>query len=149
MENASKALLMAGGILLGILILALMVTLFASTSSLSTRYEKTKQEEMVQQFNSNFTQFLGKDITIHDVVTICNFAAFNSNKVKKVNVTGTYDKEQIAIDLKEINDKYKSGSVVDNKKAVIFYSLTIESYDENGYISSISFDRGAVQVVDK
>ena len=79
--DSNKNIIGLVGILLGILILALMVTLFASTSSLSTRYEKTKQEEMVQQFNSNFTQFSGKYITMHDVITIKNFADIRNNKI--------------------------------------------------------------------
>ena len=56
MENASKALLMAGGILIGILLLALMVTLFAGAGSLSKSYDEAKQSEAIQNFNSNFTK---------------------------------------------------------------------------------------------
>lgn len=118
MENASKALLMAGGILLGVLILALMVTLFASSKSLSNSYETTKQSEAIQQFNVNFTKYLGQDLTIHQVVTICNFAlenGFSENDIK-----GLKTKDNI----KNNNSKYK---------------LTINSYSDDGYVNSISF----------
>ena len=74
MENASKALLMAAGILVGILILALMVTLFISSKQLSTTYDETRQSVAIQQFNVNFTEYIGQDLTIHQVITIYNFA---------------------------------------------------------------------------
>ena len=84
MENASKALLMAGGILIGILILSLMTTLFVSSKQLSTSYDNTKNEEAIQRFNVNFTKYLGHDLTIHQVVTMKNFASIENNKICNV-----------------------------------------------------------------
>ena len=68
MENASKALMMAAGVLVGVLILALMVTLFASSNEVSSEYEQTKKAEAIQQFNTNFTKYLGQDLTIHQII---------------------------------------------------------------------------------
>lgn len=119
MENASKALIMAGGILLGVLILALMVTLFASSKSLSNSYETTKQSEAVQQFNTNFTKYLGKDLTIHEVVTICNFAL--ENGFSENNIIGLQTKDNI------MNNNAK-------------YKLTINGYSDEGYVNSITFN---------
>lgn len=127
MENASKALLMAGGILVGVLILALMVTLFLSSRGLSTEYEQTKQSEAVQQFNVNFTKYLGQNLTIHQVVTICNFAY--SNKIHKVSVNGISD---------EKNNPYTADEIQGNLNEE--YTLTIDDYDENGYITKIKIN---------
>ena len=128
MENASRALLMAGGILLGILILSLMVTLFASSSSLSKTYDESKQSEAIQRFNANFTQYLGEDrLTIHEVVTICNFADINDVSV----TTGRKTNE----DIKSIVDSYSN-----DESTIQMYTLKINSYSEEGYINSISFE---------
>lgn len=128
MENASRALLMAGGILLGILILSLMVTLFASSSSLSKTYDESKQSEAIQRFNANFTQYLGEDrLTIHEVVTICNFADINDVSV----TTGRKTNE----DIKSIVASYSNDDSTIQK-----YTLKINSYSEEGYINSISFE---------
>lgn len=81
MENASKALIMAAGVLIGVLILALMVTLFATSDNLFALYEETKKAETIQQFNVNFTQFLERKLTIYEVITICNFARENNVKI--------------------------------------------------------------------
>lgn len=119
MENASKALLMAGGILIGVLILALMVTLFISSQDITKTYEETKQSEAVQQFNVNFTKYLGQNLTIHQVVTICNFAI--ENGIKKENISEFKTKDNIS------NDEAK-------------YTLKINSYSDEGYVNSISFN---------
>ena len=129
MENASKALIMAAGILIGVLLLALMVTLFASASDTFSSYEQTKKSEAIQQFNVNFTKFLGQDLTIHQVVTICNFAKKENNKIQEVTVTGgTYTVSDIESDVSSYPQE-------DMPK----YKLQINSYSNEGYISSISF----------
>ena len=121
MENASKALLMAGGILVGVLILALMITLFISSSKISSEYDNTKQITGVQQFNVNFTKYLGQDLTIHQVITITNFA--NQNNVSISGISGGKTTSDISEDtLKKV------------------YKLTIDTYDENGYITKIQIN---------
>lgn len=126
MENASKALLMAAGVLLGILILALMTTLLISSKNLSMNYEETKQSEAVQQFNANFTKYVGHDITIHEVVTITNFA--KNNNVHIVTVRNGKESEKIVDDVKIYNE--------DNIKT---YKLTINDFTKDGYVDRITF----------
>lgn len=131
MENASKALLMAASILIGILILSLIVTLFASARDVSSSYENEKKAEAVQRFNANFTKYLGQNLTIHQVVTICNFADINNNKVQQVTVIGGYTKN----DIQEIVNSYTNG-----EDGVQTYTLKIEEYSEEGYVKTISFN---------
>lgn len=54
MENASKALLMAGGILIGILVLSLFVYEMQYVSSTSRIYEEEMARTQVLQFNRRF-----------------------------------------------------------------------------------------------
>lgn len=126
MENASKALLMAAGVLIGILILALMTTLLLSSRSLSMSYEETKQSEAIQQFNVNFTKYVGHDLTIHQVVTICNFA--ENNNVHNVTVINGKESKKIVDDVKSY-DEYN----------IKTYKLTINSYTNEGYVDKITF----------
>lgn len=75
MENASKALLMAGGVLIAILILTVVVILFNTYGQLAPTYEKELEENEIKKFNSNFTKFEGRqDITIQEIVSLTNFA---------------------------------------------------------------------------
>ena len=79
MENASKALIMAAGVLIGIMILSLAVYLFATFGSTSAELHKQKETDQLNQFNSQFTSYEGKeDITIYDVITVSNLATENN-----------------------------------------------------------------------
>lgn len=79
MENASKALLMAASILIGMLILSLAVYLFVSFGTTSAEIHKEIEEQQLQQFNSQFTSYIGKEgITIYDVVSVANLATENN-----------------------------------------------------------------------
>lgn len=126
MENASKALLIAAGVLIGVLLLSLMITLFVSASSISKTYDETKNAEAIQQFNANFTKYLGQDLTIHQVVTICNFAEKNG-----VTVINGKNKNSIQKDVKNYN--VSSNTLT----GVKYYELKIISYSDEGYINQI------------
>ena len=80
MENASKALLMAAAVLLGIMIISVGVAIFNTLSSFSQTTIARMQERQVAEFNSNFTKYYGQvdgeaiQVTIHDIISAANFA---------------------------------------------------------------------------
>lgn len=79
MENASKALLMAGAVLLGIMVLSLGVLLFSSFGGTSSRIHDNIEENQATQFNSQFTKYVGKEnVTIYDVVSMARLATQNN-----------------------------------------------------------------------
>ena len=59
MENASKALLMAGGVLIGVLIISLAVYLFADFGSTSAEVNAQNAQKQITAFNSKFTAYEG------------------------------------------------------------------------------------------
>ena len=71
MENATKALLMAGGVLIAIIIIGVMVAMFASTGKVTQSYNKLSSQEEITKFNSNFTKYIGKKLV--KVLTFTNF----------------------------------------------------------------------------
>lgn len=80
MENASKALLMAAGVLIGVLILSLAVYLFVTFGSTSAELHKQQATDRLNEFNSQFTSYEGKErLTIYDVITVANLATENNN----------------------------------------------------------------------
>lgn len=94
MENASKALLMAGGVLLGVMVLSLGILLFSSFGGTSSQIHDNIEENQATQFNSQFTSYIGKDnVTIHDVVSMAKLATQNNQNYEfthrvAVDVTG-------------------------------------------------------------
>lgn len=114
MENASKALLMAGGILIAILILSLAVYLFTTYSKISVTYNDTIESNEKIKFNTNFTKFLGRnDITAQEIVSTINFARDykESNQIEiKVLVSGSNyvssNKDLVAFITENADKKY-------------------------------------------
>lgn len=137
MENASKALIMAAGILIGVLILALMVTLFASSKNLFNSYDATKESESIQQFNVNFTKYVGENLTIHDVITIYNFAIEKGMPASNITKSGSFniDTNQISTDIIAEKNYYTSHG----SPAKVYYRMSIEEYNDDGYVSKIKF----------
>lgn len=86
MENASKALLMAAGILIGILVLSLGIYMFVYFSGETKRVYNQVQADQINQFNSEYSSLEGKsDITIYDVISIARRAReFNKQNDLKV-----------------------------------------------------------------
>ena len=79
MENASKALLMAAGVLMGMMILSLAVYLFANFGGTSSQIHENAETNQLNQFNSQFTSYVGKEnVTIHDVISMANLATQNN-----------------------------------------------------------------------
>lgn len=79
MENASKALIMAAGVLIGILVLSLGVYLFASFGNTSIQIHEENEANELNKFNSQFTVYQGRtDLTIYDILTVANYASENN-----------------------------------------------------------------------
>lgn len=85
MENASNALLMAGGVLIGVLILSMMAYVFVMFYNYSSESYAQMGEAEISQFNAQFLKYYGQRpkedgteetilCTAHDIITIANLA---------------------------------------------------------------------------
>lgn len=74
MENASKALIMAGGVLIGILLISFMVIFLRKAGSMSAEYDTQISDNELAKFNSEFEIYARDDNTIFDVITAVNHA---------------------------------------------------------------------------
>lgn len=75
MENASQALIIAAGILIGVIILSMAVYLFNVFGGYAENVQSKIDENAVTQFNNKFLKYAGlKDLTIQDVITVKNYA---------------------------------------------------------------------------
>ena len=112
MENASKALIMAAEILVGVLIISIGVYLFGTLGQYSAETTAEMEEAQIDQYNQQFLQYYGTSsiegedpepirCTIHDVVGLANLA-------KKINADNGFEgiqevsdsSDYIRIDLK-------------------------------------------------
>lgn len=85
MENASKALIMAASVLIGIMILTLAAYLFTSFSGRAREVEQQLADDQLNKFNSQFTTYEGKaGITIYDVISVAQLAT-SINKANELS----------------------------------------------------------------
>ena len=81
MENASKALIMASTVLIGVMIISLGVYLFNTFGGTSKEINTKLTEAQILEFNSQFTKYEGKEkIRAHDIVSIANLARQSNEK---------------------------------------------------------------------
>ena len=80
MENASNALIMAAGVLIGVLILSLAIFLIIDFGQTSSEINRRITDQQLVEFNANFTSYEGKEgLTIYDIVSVAGFARENNN----------------------------------------------------------------------
>ena len=87
MENASKALIIAGAILLSILLISMGIIVYRNASSTINSADMSETE--VQTFNGKFTPYLGTNITANQVYTLCE-SVQTSNQAEMTNGTKRY-----------------------------------------------------------
>ena len=118
MENASKALLIAGGMLIALLIIGALVLMFNQIGD----YEKGKQgvekNSQIAEFNMDFVRYTDdKGITGADVVSLINKVIDYNNRAKNGGVNNSVDyniKMEITVsELDKFNSKYSYSG--DNK----------------------------------
>ena len=84
MENASKALIMAGGILIAIILFSIFAILVGSGGEVSNTYDKKIQNDQLLTYNAGFEKYQRKSSTSEyllasDIVTVIN-RAYDINK---------------------------------------------------------------------
>lgn len=150
MENASKALIIAGGILIAMLVLSIAVYLFTTYASLGETYDQTLSATEIQKFNANFTKFDGReDIIIQEIVSLANFVrSYNEQTGEEtVNVSlGTTNLADSADSDKlsdELIDTIKKNSSKDDGSGKVklkyFKCENIKYNDKTGLVEYIKF----------
>lgn len=100
MENATRAFIMAAGVLLGVLILSLGIYLFSIFGQYSANAYETMEKNQITQFNSQFFKYYGNityidekektitkpiECTAHDIISIVNLAEQNNTQFQLTN----------------------------------------------------------------
>lgn len=164
MENASKALLIAGGILLAILIMSALVFMFSATKNFSTSQEAKTLAKQISEFNSEYEAYNKTIMYGVDVITVINksidynqrrgekgavvnikldlsnaFTIKDGKKILKFSTLGTtqYDLSKNGIELKSFFTS-NSDEIKEFKTSIFRCKGT--TYDETGRINSMTFE---------
>lgn len=143
MENASKALLLAGGVLIGLIVMSIGVYVFSIYSNNSENFDKNREAAEIKNFNANFTKFEGReDITIQEIVTLTKFAKQyeqenNIHIVINLAPLGDINKpdnsEEYFIDL------IKNNSTINDETIKIKCYKFVQMEYDNGKVKTITF----------
>lgn len=89
MENATKALLIAGSVLIAILLIAMGVKIFNSTSGTTEAAQSTMDATAIATFNNKFLQYIGDNKSKTQVISVANaIIANNATSDYKVQFSG-------------------------------------------------------------
>ena len=123
MENASKALIIAGEILIGILILSLASYIILQFGSFSKNMNEQMSATEIRSFNVKFTVFSERaNISMQEIATIVNFAKQSNNKYNVRPGDDYY--VDVRIDGVSVLDDSINQFLEDNKNSM-YYSCNI------------------------
>lgn len=123
MENASKALIIAGEILIGVLILSLASYIIIQFGSFSKNMNEQMSAAEIRSFNVKFTSFSERaNISMQEIATIVNFAKQSNNKYNAKPGDSYY--VDVRIDGVSVLDDSIIGFLEDNKNTK-YYSCNI------------------------
>ena len=147
MENASKALIMAGAILVAILIVSLGVLIFNNFSK-SVKDSANMDEQEIANFNSKLTPYIGDNISgsqvnaLIQLVISINTSAHNSNELGKgVKITypSTSGENTISLNSSGVQNSNNAATKKVATGAGKFYKVT-PTYGDNGLINVITVE---------
>lgn len=152
MENASRALLMAASVLVGILIISVGVALFNSFGGSSKNIIDKIEEGKITEFNNQFSKYYGlpQGITAHDVITIVNLARQNNNELEatspdyiriQVNTDNNFEKKTENDYIKFIKDNMLVKDENDKYTKTKFFECTqIDVSEETGKVVFVKIE---------
>ena len=130
MENASKALLIAGGVLIALIIISMLLAMFNNISNLQKEQEEQTRIEQITAFNSEFEAYNKKVMYGTDVITLINKVAENN---KKYSMNNDY-KITLILDGEVVTS---SSHLIGTDAERTIFTCTKAEYNELGRISKM------------
>lgn len=156
MENASKALIMAGSILIGVIIMTIGVTIFTSFGGTSEQIQKQMNEKAIAEFNAHFTKYDGmQECTIHDIVSLANFARKYNEEYEDNYIIVLFKSDNLADITKDmkaldkLQDEIEKGTITttvrgEEYRHIQYYTGEILDRDDSGRVKEIIFTESTV-----
>ncbi len=99
MDNASKALIMAGGVLIGLLIISALVLMFSNLSAYQTTNIESTRDSQIVEFNNKYESYNKKNLRGSELYSLLNMVVdYNRRQttagVEQDDGTGWADKGQ-------------------------------------------------------
>lgn len=144
MENASKALIMAGGVLVGLLVITIGVMLYINFSNSSKSMTSNWDTAELTKYNSSFLVYVSRtDISAQELMSLVSLSQQREGNIKIIinNVDATnWNTNDINMFLNAnilTHEKDASGNIV--KKNTYKYVSDSIKYDQAGRVCEMEF----------
>lgn len=138
MENASKALIMAAGVLLTMLVIGLLIFAWGKFSEYGTEQDKLSEIDDVTEFNLQFTNYDRDDVKGYELISLANQVAdynFRFSNDAQAKNDEKYSPIAMYIDLNHQNDKLQYRNNTSGQ--VLFAQDTYEQSSTKNQIEQI------------
>lgn len=136
MENATRALVMAGGILIAVLILGALLLAFSNLSYYQEQNDSNEKSSQIAEFNNQFEAFNKKNLTLMELKSVWNKINSNNTKYPEYKIEENIEDVYANIDKNFKNETYFPEENKQNKK---FECINIEYKNSEGRISKMEF----------
>lgn len=131
MENASKALVMAGGILIALLVVGALMLMINQVSYYEKSESISEKAQQQAEFNKEYVKFTYGDIKGYEVISLVNKVIDYNQKDATGNSVDYNLKITVNIDMSEFADKYGiNGKTVLFKKNYIINNTNTSFYND-------------------
>lgn len=143
MENASKALIIAGSILVSIMIVSLGVLIFNRFSSSA---KPNLDEEEIESFNSPILKYIGDRISgsqvnaLIQLVVSIDTASINEGDAKRIKLTYKNNDEIESVEVDSSENLTRTLRRVDTGPSN-YYTVVDEEYSDLGLINKITITK--------
>lgn len=136
MENAAKALTIAGGIFIALMILGALILMFNNLSSYQNQNDATTKQTQITDFNNEFTPYDKPDLTLMELKSIYNKIVSHNTRNPEERIINNIKDSNV---YPQIEDDFKQLSEEDKQTAV--FSCTKVEHASNGKINKMEFKR--------
>lgn len=140
MENASKALLIAGAVLICIVLISVGMMIISSSTEVTDQVDDLTSTQAAQTFNNQFSKYAGTQkgssvkTLLETIATSNNTAGSGSGKTVQVTTNNVGNGTQLTSNNDSNAIVGMMSNVVNSKK----YKVEITAQDTEGYISAIT-----------
>jgi hypothetical protein len=141
MENASKALIMAGGVLIALMIIGAVVLMATNLSDYKNSQDEATKSSQIAEFNNQFMPYDKDDLTLMELKTLYNKIESNNKKnpdekisTNIVTASGGYSAVYSDLATRSFSEIEEEDKI--NK---VFKCIKIEYENSSGKISAMYF----------
>ena len=137
MENATKALLMAGGVLITLLVIGALVLMFSNLQDYQIKNNASIEQTEIADFNNQFEPYNKKDLTLMELKSVYNKIISNNEIHPEYTISTNIKSSRAYLNIEMPFDEIAEDEKINRR----FRCINIEYENSGGRISKMEFKR--------